>query len=129
MSYQGWGCSAWLTDWEFIKSIAPDEAKNYEKACKETYPDDELPMDEAAYYLSLQEIDGGEPIVVALIKLNDKFCKETGGLTLDSGWISYEEVDSDVHGGVWYVGGVKEFTPAGKKYEKNLRYEQWVEYG
>jgi hypothetical protein len=128
MSYRGYGCSAWLTSWEFIKSIAPEEAKAFEEACAKEFPDEENPMDAVAGRLIVED-DIDTDTACLLTELNNKFWEVTRGLGLSLGWIEYDEVDSDIHGAVWYVGGVEELTPAGKKYEKNLFYEQWVEYG
>lgn len=128
MSYKGWACSAWLTSWEFIKSIAPEDAKTFEEACAKEFPDEKEPMDAVAGSLIIEDnID--TDIACLLTELANKFWEVTGGLDLSLGWIEYDEVDSNIHGAVWYVGGVEDFTPAGKKYAEHLYYERWVEYG
>lgn len=123
MSYQGWGCSSWMADWDFVKSIAPEEAKAFEDSCNK-----ESSMDDVAYSVVVEDtID--EKISKALNTLSNRFFELTDGLSLQLGWISYDETDSDIHGAVWFVDGVEDFTPAGKKYSQKLHYERWVEYG
>jgi len=122
MSYQGWACSAWTTDWNFIKSIIPDEAQTFEDVCNK-----ESSIDDIAQTVSMDdELD--DNVAKSLENLCTSFLKKTG-LDISLGYISFEEVDSDIRGAVWFVGGVEEKTPAGKKYEKNLENLTWVEYG
>jgi hypothetical protein len=120
MSYQGWGCSTWVTSWDFIKSIVPKEANEFEKACSD--------MDDAAYRINGDDFDFESDEGVALAKLDEAFCKATGGLDISMGYID-SDADSEQQGAVWFVGGVQKMTPAGKKYAKNLNYLRWVEYG
>jgi hypothetical protein len=120
MSYQGWACSTWVTDWEFIKSIVPEEAGKFEKNCDD--------MEDAAYRINVDDFDFESDEGIALVELIEAFEKATGGLDISMGYID-GDADSDEHGAVWFVGGVEEMTPAGKKYAKKLNYLRWVEYG
>ena len=128
MSYRGYACSSWLTDWEFVKSIAPEEAKAFEEACIKEFPDEKKPIDEVANRLIVDD-DIDTDTACLLTELNNKFYVATGGLGLALGWISFDEVDSDIHGAIWQVDGVEDFTPAGKKYRTYLTDFQWTEYG
>jgi len=123
MSYHGWAFSAWTVDWKFIKSVAPKEAKAFEDACNE-----ESSMYEIAFSLDIEdEIDTN--IEHLLTDLSNRFREVTGGLDLSLGFIGEDETDSEKCGAVWFVGGVEEKTPAGKKYEKDILYHSWIEYG
>jgi hypothetical protein len=126
MSYRGYGCSAWAVNWDFIKSLVPKEAEEYEKACKKEYPETDFPMDNAAYDFDID--DGPEELIPPLVEVYNAFEKATNGLILQVGWIS-SDADSDIYDGVWYVGGVEQLTPAGEKYKDHLEYLRWSEYG
>jgi len=120
MSYQGWACSTWVTSWDFIKTIVPEEASKFEKVCND--------IDDAAYRIAVDDFDFESDEGMALVELDEAFMRATGGLDINIGYIN-EDSDSEEHGAVWFVGGVQEITPAGKKYAKNLNYLRWVEYG
>lgn len=120
MSYQGWACSTWVTDWDFIKSVVPEEADKFIKSCND--------IENAAYRIQINDFDYESDEGMALVELIEAFYKTTGGLDISMGYIGGES-DSDRFGVIWFVGGVQEMTPAGKKYQKNLEYLRWVEYG
>jgi|WetSurSiteA1Bulk_404760.scaffolds.fasta_scaffold00318_10 hypothetical protein len=120
MSYQGWGCSTWVTSWDFIKTIVPKEAGEFEKACGD--------MADAAYRINVDDFDFESDEGMAYVELVDAFSKATDGLDISMGYVD-DDADSEQYGAVWFVGGVQEMTPAGKKYVKNLNYMRWVEYG
>lgn len=75
------------------------------------------------------------PLVENLCNAFEKATKTEGnGLTLSLLWYDedsgdrYDEVEHKDHC-IFDVGGVKQFTPAGKKFEDKLNYNNFVSFG
>jgi hypothetical protein len=130
-----------VIEWGNVEKIIPKEAAAFERQLKAAG----ITRDDFCNVTALENwdaanitlvgpeaIDGAiRQIETAWEKLSDAFTQATTGLTLAPGYHSTEVGDryDDVQGGYFYLEGVYQLTPAGKKYADKIERKFFVTLG
>ena len=114
---------------KFVKKTCPKEFKAFIKAIDD---DGNADFDFVANQCNFDPTDEvPEPILDAYVTLCKAFEAKTG-LQLGLGFHNSDDEGScydDINGAYWWVGNVYQMTPAGKKYEKFITRENFVQFG
>lgn len=131
----GYGASyADSVDEEFVKEVCPKELKKFRKALEDYFNTDDAESETMVYQDILpgfDTVEGTEGIMESYEALCEAFEKKTG-LTLELGYHNSDDEGDrydDVNGEFWCVGGVYQYTEAGKKYSDKVKRVHYVTFG